>query len=60
MIIELKIPKEFEYHFNYDRFEDSFHRLNADVHSLAGNYEKETVDMLIEAFKNAVVKEVTK
>jgi hypothetical protein len=60
MIIELEIPKEFEYHFNYDRFEDSLHRLSADAHLIAGNYEQETAIMLIKAFKNAVIKEVTK
>ena len=49
----IEIPKEFEEHFSKDRFEDSLHRLNADAHLLAGNYEQETVVMLINAFKNA-------
>lgn len=49
----IEIPKEFEEHFSTDRFEDSLHRLNADAHLLAGNYEQETVVMLINAFKNA-------
>jgi hypothetical protein len=56
MIIEIEIPKEFENHFYHDRFEDSLHRLSADAHLLAGNYEQETVIMLIEAFKNAEIK----
>lgn len=33
--------------------EDSLHRLSADAHLLAGNYEQETAKMLIKAFKNA-------
>jgi hypothetical protein len=56
MIIEIEIPKEFEEHFNDDRFEDSLYRLYVDANCAAGNYEKETVIMLIEAFKNAVIK----
>lgn len=60
MKIEIEIPKEFENHFNHDRFEDSLHRLSADAHLIAGNYEQETAIMLIEAFKNAAIKEVTK
>ena len=50
----INIPKEFEQHFQADRFEDSLHRLSADAHLLAGNYEQETALMLIESFKNAV------
>lgn len=53
MKIILEIPEEFEDHFKTDRFEDSLHRLSADVHSVAGNYEKELADMLIEAFRNS-------
>ena len=56
MKITINIPKEFEDHFNKDRFEDSLHRLSADAHLLAGNYEQETVKMLIHAFKNAEIK----
>ena len=54
MRLLINIPKEFEQHFQADRFEDSLHRLSADVHLLAGNYEKETAAMLIESFKNAI------
>ena len=56
MKIIIEIPQEFENHFLQDRFEDSFHRLNADAHCLAGNYEQETMIMLIKAFKNAKIK----
>lgn len=54
MGILINIPKEFEQHFQADRFEDSLHRLSADAHLLAGNYEQETAVMLIEAFASAV------
>lgn len=55
MKVLIEIPKEFENHFREDRFEDSLHRLNADAHCLAGNYEQETLTMLIKAFKNAKI-----
>ena len=54
MILLINIPKEFEQHFQADRFEDSLHRLSADAHLLAGNYERETAVMLIDAFASAV------
>ena len=54
MKLLIDIPKEFEQHFQTDRFEDSLHRLSADAHLLAGNYEQETVAMLIKLFKNAI------
>ena len=54
MRLLIKIPKEFEQHFQADRFEDSLHRLSADAHLLAGNYEQETAVILIESFKSAV------
>jgi len=53
MKITIEIPKEFERDWKDDRFEDSLNRLKADAHCLAWNYEKEIVDMLIEAFKGA-------
>ena len=53
MKIIIDIPKEFIWHFETDRFADSLKRLKSDAHLLAGNYEKELMDMLIEAFKNA-------
>lgn len=54
MRLLINIPEEFEQHFQADRFEDSLHRLSADAHLLAGNYEQETAVMLIESFKSAV------
>lgn len=54
MRLLINIPKEFEEHFQADRFEDTLHRLSADAHLLAGNYEQETAAMLIESFKNAI------
>lgn len=56
MKIEIEIPKEFEEHFYQDRFEDTFHRLSADAHLIAGNYEQETANMLIKAFKDGKIK----
>lgn len=59
--LSLEIPKEFEQHFNEDRFADSLGRLKYDSeHSkddtkLAGNYEIEVIDMLAKALKNAVI-----
>ena len=61
MQIVIDIPKEFEEHFNSDRFEDSLQRVRFDIHKsiignknvLSGNYEIETLDMLTEAFLNS-------
>ena len=53
MKITIEIPKEFEKEWNKDRFKDSLSRLSADANLLAGKYEKETAEMLIEAFKEA-------
>ena len=61
MRIEIEIPKEFEKHFNNDKFKDSFERIMADIkHSLengdclcAGRYEYETIEMLENAFENS-------
>lgn len=54
MNLLIEIPAEFEQHFHSDRFADSLYRLSADAHSMAGNYEQETVSMLIKAFENAI------
>ena len=54
MKLLINIPKEFEQHFQADRFNDSLHRLSADAHLLAGLYEQEIALMLSEAFKDAV------
>lgn len=56
MKIDIEIPKEFEEHFKQDRFEDTFRRLSADAHLIAGNYEQETAIMLIKAFKEGKIK----
>lgn len=56
MKVEIEIPKEFEEHFKEDRFEDTLHRLSADAHLIAGNYEQETAIMLINAFKEGKIK----
>jgi hypothetical protein len=55
MKIQIQIPKEFESHYNKDRFEESLHRLSADAHLTAGRYEQETAVMLIHAFKNSEI-----
>lgn len=56
MKIVIEIPKEFEEHFNSDRFEDSLARVASDIESfgfqLAGRYEQETITMLRNAIKN--------
>lgn len=57
--VVIKIPREFVHHWENDRFEESLHRLSADTHLLAGNYEKELITMLIEAFRDASDFEVT-
>lgn len=57
--VVIKIPSEFIQHWENDRFEDSLHRLSADAHLLAGNYEQELITMLSEAFRDASDFEVT-
>lgn len=56
MKVIIEIPKEFENHFDKDRFEDSLKRLSVDVGectAMAGLYEIELCEMLIKAFINA-------
>ena len=56
MTLMIEIPREFEGDWNDNRFEDCLWRLKADAqYNMAGNYEIETADMLIEAFKKATV-----
>lgn len=55
MKIVIEIPTEFEDHFKNDRFKDSLVRLIADANCYAGNYEKETADMLIHSLENAQI-----
>ena len=61
MRIEIEIPKEFEEHFNQDKFKDSFGRIMEEIRSTlrsrycsyAGRYEYETIEMLQKAFENS-------
>ena len=67
MKLILELPEEFREHFNRDKFQDSFMRICGDINEiykshckpsfdslgLSGNLEKELVDILKEAFKNA-------
>ena len=61
MRIEIEIPKEFEEHFNQDKFKDSFERIMEEIGrnlrsrycSYAGRYEYETIEMLQKAFENS-------
>ena len=55
MKITINIPKEFEEHFNSDRFRDPLLRLCCDASCLAGDYEMEIAIMLINAFEYAEV-----
>ena len=52
--ITITIPDEFENHFDTDKFKESLERLKADANTLAGNYEKELMDMLVKAFDESV------
>ena len=53
MKIIIDIPQEFEQDFINNQFEEAFQRLMADAHCIAGNYEKETASMLINAFRES-------
>ena len=59
MKIILEIPKNFENHFNTDRFEDSIKRVKYDsidisgAERVAGLYDHEVIEMLIDKLKNA-------
>lgn len=58
MKITIEIPKEFEEHYNRDKFEDSLKRIEADLkhlkyHGLSGLCELELIEMLIKAFKRS-------
>lgn len=57
MKIEIEIPEEFEADYNVNRFSDFFSRVKADIdyNGICGNYERETADVLAEAFKNSRV-----
>lgn len=57
MKIVIDIPKEFESHFEFDRFADSLARVASDIEALgfkmSGRYERETITMIRKAFENA-------
>lgn len=59
MKIVIDIPKEFEDHFNLDRFADSLERILEDITcsprvvQLSGLYEIETLTMLKKAFRES-------
>lgn len=53
----IDIPHEFDYHYSVDRFHESFQRILADIHCLAGLYEKELIEMLDKAFSESVIYE---
>ena len=66
MQLLIELPKEFEEHFDFDKFQDSFMRICGDIneirksHSkegpslgLSGKYEHELVDVLKKSFLNA-------
>lgn len=58
--IVLKIPEEFEQDFNADRFKECFWRVLFDCKAwdyagISGNYEHETLDMIVKALNEAVV-----
>ena len=58
MKLTINISNLFEAYFNNDNFEDFFERVKADLDAksvVCGNYEKETIDMLESAFKNATI-----
>lgn len=57
MRIVIEIPEEFEADYNVNRFSDFFSRVMADIdyNGICGNYERETADVLAEAFKNSRV-----
>lgn len=57
MRLVIELPDEFQQHFEMDRFQDSFMRINGDVSTcegrLSGLYEDELLAALKEAFKGA-------
>ena len=62
MEIKIEIPKEFEKHFNKDRFRDSLERVCVDIEradisypAMSGLYEIEVIKMLRDAMTKAEV-----
>lgn len=55
MEIKLKIPKEFMYDFVNGRFGEFFERISVDLkHLVCGQYEEKTLEMMKDAFANAI------
>ena len=55
MKVTFELPEEFQDEFLKDGFEESLSRLCSDAHLVAGNFEKETAKMLINAFKESKI-----
>jgi hypothetical protein len=57
MRIEIEFPEEFEKDYTADKFAEFLGRVRADIdyNGICGNYERETADVLAEAFKNSRV-----
>lgn len=59
MKLIIDIPKEFEEHFNDDRFQESFkrivHDINSDESLLTGLYEEELIIMLSKAINKGML-----
>ena len=62
MKLTIELPEEFEEHFQMDKFEDSLHRVEADLrhrvnspYQLSGNYEIELIEQLNRSFSKAEV-----
>ena len=55
MRIEIEIPKEFEPDYVEDKFKDFFSRVLSDIKTgdLCGRYEREIVEMFINAFEES-------
>ena len=61
MKIIIEIPDQFKGHYRGDRFKDSLERVLFDARGhriIAGNYEWELMEMLIEAFQKSEVADV--
>lgn len=60
MKITIEIPKEYEDEFINNKFKESLNRVYVDLDfykedSLCGVYERETIDMLMNAFQNGII-----
>lgn len=60
MKLTIDIPRGYERDFSADKFKDFFSRVITDIDysGLCGNYEKEIVEMFLEAFDKAIVGEI--